>query len=445
MKPKPTVVVIGAGSVTFTPKLLRDMLHHPALGGSTMRLVDINEESLETMRKLGERLNQLLDEPWKMEATTDRREALPGADYVIISVDVARVDTWRRDFELPVELGVRQVTGELGGPGGLFHSLRQIPLHVEMARDCARLCPQAVVMVESNPLNRICLAMRRHSDCGQILGLCHGVEIAQYHLGRVLGLECEDIETTAVGVNHFTWILDMRLKATGEDLYPALREKLEDYDPGFWPLSRKLFEVYGVFPSCGDEHIGEYLPYAWEFCGLEGPDFSGRAAGVEDAWKAYREIAEGNVPLDESAIGGGGFFEEQVGFLLAPRSWIDTLAFPIMNAACTNDAKRMPAVNMINAGAIANLPADVFVEGPALADSSGVRLLSVGEMPKPLAAFCRRDAEVCEMTVEAAVSSDRNLIIQTMLLDPVIDSVATAEKVCDAMIDANEEYLARYK
>ena len=445
MKPKPTLVVIGAGSITFTPKLLRDMLHHPALGGSTMRLVDVNEESLITMQKLAGRLNELLEEPWEIEATTDRREALPGADYVIISVDVARVDTWRRDFELPLELGVRQVTGELGGPGGLFHSLRQIPLHVDMARDCAELCPQAVLMVESNPLNRICLAMRRYSECGEILGLCHGVEIAQYRLGRILGLECDDIQTTAVGVNHFTWILDMHLRESGEDLYPTLREKLKNYDPGFWPLSRKLFDVYGVFPSCGDEHIGEYLPYAWEVCGLEGPDFSRRAEGVEDAWKAYREIAEGNVPLDGSRISGGEFFEEQVGFLLAPRSWIDTLAFPVINAVYTNDLKRMPAVNMLNAGAIANLPADVFVEGPAAVDSSGARLLSVGDLPKPLAAFCRRDIEVCEMTVEAAVSSDRNLILQAMLLDPVVDSITTAEKVLDAMIDANEEYLARYK
>ncbi len=444
MRSKPVLVVIGAGSITFTPKLLRDMLHHPALGGAEMRLVDIEHESLETMRRLAGRLNDRLDEPWRISATIDRREALPGADYIIISVDSARVDTWRRDFELPVSLGVRQVTGELGGPGGLFHSLRQIPLHVEMARDCRELCPSAVVMVESNPLNRICLAMRRYSGCGEVLGLCHGVEIAQHHLGRLLGLSCEDIETTAVGVNHFTWILDMRRADTGEDLYGALTSKLKESRIDLWPLSQKLFEIYGVFPSCGDEHIGEYLPFAWEFCGLEGPGLDQRASGVEQAWKAYREIAEGRVPLDQSSIGGGGFCEEQVGFLLAGRSWVDTLAFPIINAVHTHQLKRMPAVNMLNNGAVANLPADVFVEGPAVADASGVRLLSAGDLPGPLAAFCRRDIEVCEMTVEAAMSSDRNLILQTMLLDPVIDSVATAEKVLDAGLKANEEFLSRY-
>ena len=159
MKKNPVLAVIGAGSITFTPNLLRDMIHHPALGGSTMRLVDINEESLRIMKGLADRLNETLPEPWRIEAATDRREALPGADYVIISVDTARVDTWKNDLEIPNSLGARQVTAELGGPGGLFHSLRQIPLHIEIAEDCAERCPEAVLMVESNPLNRICLGV----------------------------------------------------------------------------------------------------------------------------------------------------------------------------------------------------------------------------------------------------------------------------------------------
>jgi alpha-galactosidase len=133
-----------------------------------------------------------------------------------------------------------------------------------------------------------------------------------------------------------------------------------------------------------------------------------------------------------------------VGFLLAPRSWIDTLAFPIINALHTNVPKRMPAVNMLNNGAIANLPPDVFVEGPAHVDSTGCRLLSVGGLPRPLAAFCRRDIEVCEMTVEAAVSGERRLVLQAMLLDPVIDSVANAENVFDAMLKANADYLPQF-
>jgi len=294
MKKKPVLVVIGAASITFTPKLLRDIIHHPALGGGTLRLVDIQADNLAVMARIAKKISDTLSEPWKVESFTDRKRALPGADYVLISVDVARNETWGKDWKIPADLGVRQVTGELGGPGGLFHSLRQIPLHIEMGRDIAQLAPDATVMIESNPLNRICLAMRRHTKVKQILGLCHGVEITQAHLGRVLhpkgqenltpgdkapwskvktgalGLKAEEILATAAGTNHFTWILDLRLLENGEDLYPLLRERLKNFDPTFWPLSRKLFDVYGFFPSCGDEHSAN----------------TSLTAGNSSAWKA---------------------------------------------------------------------------------------------------------------------------------------------------------------
>lgn len=446
MKDKPVLTVIGAGSITFTPKLLRDMIHHGALGGSTVRLVDIDEQNLATMKALADKLNATLPSPWTITSATDRRAALPGSDYVLISVDVARVDTWRSDFDIPVANGIRQVTGEISGPGGLFHSLRQIPLHVDVARDCAELAPDAVLLVESNPLNRICLAMRRYSTCGEILGLCHGVEITQHHLGRLLALDCEEILATAAGTNHFTWILDLRRRDDGTDLYPALRQKLASADPSVMPLSRKLFNTYGFFPACGDEHIGEYLPYAWEFVGTKGPDFNARAKHVEETWRSYRELIQDDRPLDEYKGGKskGVSFEEHLEFFFAPRSWVDTLAFPIMDSIYTNNLRRMPAVNMINDGAVTNLPPDVFVETPASVDSSGCRLISTGALPKPLAAFCRRDVDLCEMTVEAAMSGSRRLVLQAMLLDPVVDSVSAAEKTLDQMLKTNAPYLPHF-
>jgi alpha-galactosidase len=445
MKPKPIIVVIGAASATFGPKVLRDIIHHPDLGGSTVRFVDIAEDRLDIFTRLARRLNEGLDHPVVIESTTDRTEALRDADYVLLSIDIERTETWEQDFRLPVDLGIRQVTGELGGPGGLFHSLRQIPVHLEIGRDIAEICPDAIVMVESNPLNRICLAMERYTGCGQILGLCHGVEIAQNFIGKVVGLETDDVLATAAGVNHFHWILDLRRKADGTDLYPEFREKLKDYDPKPWALSRKLFDVYGYFPSCGDDHIGEYLPFAWEFCGLEGPNFEARARGTEDLWRYYEEQARGEGPIKafEGEI-GGGHYEERLQWFFAPRSWVDTLAFPIINSVYTDTFIRMPAVNMINDGAISNLPAGVFVEGPAAVDSSGVRLLSIGELPGTLAAFCRRDVDQMEMTVEAAVKGDRSLVLQAMLLDPVVDSISTAERVLDAMMKAQAEYLPQF-
>jgi alpha-galactosidase len=212
-----------------------------------------------------------------------------------------------------------------------------------------------------------------------------------------------------------------------------------------WEMSRKLFDIYGYLPSCGDEHIGEYLPFALEFCGLEWPDFRGRARGNRELWDYFRHLADGEGPLSppERAI-GGGFEEERLQWFFAPRNWADTLAFPIIHAIETNTFRRMPAVNALNRGAIANLPDDVFVEGPAAVDASGVRLLSVGELPKPLAAFCRRDIDQMEMIVEAAVTGERRLVLQAMLLDPVVDSVAAAERIVNRMLKLQADYLPRF-
>jgi len=443
MKSSPTIVVIGAGSLTFTPKVLRDVINHPDLGALTLRLMDIDAERLAVMDRLARRLFERAGRPAVVQATTDRKEALRGADYVVVSVEVDRYALWKQDFQTPVRLGVRQVMGELGGPGGLFHSLRQIPVHVDIAREAAAVCPRAMLLVESNPLNRVCLAMRRYSACGQIIGLCHGVEIVQARFAELLGYECDDLEATAAGTNHFTWILDLRLKATGEDLYPAIKDKLASQPPDFEPLSRKLLDVYGYYPSPGDDHIGEYLPYAWEFCGLEGPPLDEWQRDAPQQWAYFDQLGRGA----DTALPAGRPREQQelrLREFFSPRSWVDTLAFPIIDSIEAARLRRMPAVNMLSGGAIGNLPRDVFVEAPAVVDGSGIRLIHIGDLPAPLAASCRRDIEQMELTVEAAVRGDRRLALQAMLLDPVIDSVCTAERVLDEMLKQQAEYLPQF-
>jgi alpha-galactosidase len=465
VKAKPTITVIGAASTTFGPKVLRDILNHPQVGGCTFRFVDLNEERLAIYDRLARRLNEVLERPVSIQSTTKRREALAGSDYVILSVDTGHYKTWELDFSIPARLGVRQVLGELGGPGGLFHSLRQIPVHLDITRDIEALCSQAMVMVCSNPLNRICLALERHARVGQIVGLCHGVEMALYlYLNRVLGIEGDDMEVTAAGTNHFTWILDLRRRSSGEDLYPLMRERLAEIEMDDQPLSRKLLEVYGVFPGCLDSHIGEYIPYAYEFCGLEGLNFDGHLEQEEKRWHYLRDLAEDRVAWDTYArylrdfgtdsdsgdtsaqAGDQAVLSEELRLddFFGPRSWADTLAFPIIAAIESHTLHRMPAVNMLNCGTITNLPRDIFVETPAVVDGSGIRPICIGELPQPLAAFCRRDIDQMELAVEAAVTGDRNLVLQAMLLDPVVDSVRVAERVLDEMLKAHADCLPQF-
>ncbi len=449
MRARPTITIIGAASTTFGPKVLRDILNHPQVGGSTLRFVDINEERLAIYDKLARKLNQFLKTPIQIESTTDRREVLWGSDYVIITVDTGHYHTWQQDFSVPVKYGSRQILGELGGPGGLFHSLRQIPLHLDIARDIAELCPDAMVMVTSNPLNRICLALERHADLGQILGLCHGVEMALYlFLNRVMGVAGDDMEVTAAGTNHLTWILDLRGKETGENLLPLMKASLGRMEGNEQSLSRKLLDVYGYFPGTLDSHAGEYISYAWEFYGIKGIDFSGHLTQEANRWKYLEDLADNKAEWDkfERVYGDQSELSAELRLdpFFGPRSWADTLAFPIIAAMTANEFQRLPAVNMINTGQINNLPRTIFVETPAVVDGSGIYPVSMGDLPGPLAAFCRRDIDQTELIVEAAVHGDRNLVLQAALLDPVAESVSQAEAMVDEMLRLNAPYLPQF-
>lgn len=445
----PVIVVIGAASTTFGPKLLRDIVNHPGLNGAVFRFVDINPQRLEIYDRLARRIEACIGHSITIESTTDRAAALRGAHYVIISVDKAHYRTWRQDFEIPVKAGIRQVMGELGGPGGLFHALRQIPLHLELARDIETHCPRAMVLICSNPLNRLCLALRRHSRVGQIVGLCHGSEMAIYlFLNEVMGIPGDDMEITAAGTNHFAWILQLRHKRTGEDLYPLMREKLAGLPADRQPMSRKFLEAFGVFPGCLDSHIGEYLPYAHEFVGLAGPNFSHSVDHERQRWVHLDTLSRDEAAWERAARGGGEPGAPSPGSPLdeffAPRHWADTLAIPVIDAVVTRTPRRMPALNLLNEGTIANLPGDVFVESPALADGNGVTPLRMGALPPALAALNRRDVEQMEVGVEAAVTGDRRLLLQAMMLDPVVDSLTAAERAMEELLAAHREDLPQF-
>lgn len=449
MNSKPVITIIGAASTTFGPKVLRDILNHPQVGGSTLRFVDINEERLAIYERLAQRVNRLLPEPILIQASTHREELLAGSDFVIISVDTGHYRTWEQDFTIPVKLGSQQILGELGGPGGLFHSLRQIPLHLEIARDIERLCPNAIVMVASNPLNRICLALERYAQVGEVVGLCHGVEMALYlYLDRLLEIDGDDMDVTAAGINHMTWILDLRRKSTGEDLIPLVQRRFRQPGTDEQALSRKLFDIYGYFLGTLDSHAGEYIPYAHEFYGVTGINFAAHLEQEENRWAYLRRLASEDTEWDryEKHYGSQASLSEELRIddFFKPRSWADTLAFPIIAAMTGNYFHRMPALNLVNTGQIENLPRGIFVETPGVVDGSGIYPVHMGELPKPLAAFNRRDIDQMELIVEAGATGNRQLVLQAMLLDPVADSVHKAEQILDEMLKINAAHLPQF-
>lgn len=444
---RPVITILGAASITFGTKVLTDMVNHSELDGAELRFVDVDEEHLGIYTEVARRLEQKLDHSFVITADTGRTRMLPQSDYVIVSVETSRYQLWNQDFELPRKLGSRQVSAELGGPGGLFHSLRQIPLHLEISRDIASLCPDAYVFVESNPLNRICFAMSRYGGLKRVVGLCHGVEVTtNFVIQPIIDVPGSDIQTVAAGTNHLVWILDMRRQSTGEDLYPLLHEKLKGYDPSVEPLSRKLFELYGYFPAPGDTHIGEYLPFAHEYTLYHQENLEAADRLNEQRWQHFREVAAGKRDIDDYHTDETGIHapENRFGKVVRPRSWVDTLVFPIMSSLVSNRSRRMPAVNVVNSGQISNLPSGFFVETPAFVDAGGIRAMQVGELPRELAHFNRRDIEQTELIAEAAVSGSRRLLLQAALADPIAESVTVTEKIVDAMLEAQKEFLPQF-
>jgi len=433
---KPTkIVFIGAGSVCFGPAMIHDALLTPELRGSTLWLVDIDGEHLEVMAAYAHRLNDALGAGVKIEHTTDRTQALPDAEFVITSIAVLRDELWKLDFQIPLKHGLKQVLGENGGPGGLSHSLRNIPIILDIARDMERLCPDALLMNFTNPESRMCLAVSRYTDV-HFVGLCHGIGMAQTTISKALDLPPEELEPLAAGLNHFTWVLDLRRKGTGEDLYPAFRRAIAEKNVEVigiegeyqWEvkLCRHLMETFGYFPSPSDDHVGEYLAYAWEYCGTEGYDFDAADRQRVASWKRLRRVADGEV--DGLSIEASGEF-----------------AFPIIASTLTGRNDLILAVNIRNHGVITNLPDWAVVEVPAIAAPDGVRGVHIGDLPRGIAALCNTQVGVQDLVVEAAVHGSRQLALEALLVDPVVDSVAAAEKTLDELLSVHAPYLPHFQ
>ena len=424
--PETKVVIIGAGSASFGLGMLRDAVNTPELRGSIISLVDTDARALEAVSTLARKMNEESGAGLRIEHATDRTQALPDAQFVVISIAVRRNELWKLDWEVPIKCGVKHTLGENGGPGGLFHSMRNIPIILDICRDIERLCPDALVLNFTNPVPRVCMAIDRYSSVNAV-GLCHGIGGQLGNLARVMSLSHDNLTCKAAGLNHFTWILDLRFEDSGRDAYPDLRRSLHDYAPEFQPLSRKLFETFGFYPSPGDDHIGEYLPYATEYCPMHGYDFEAAERYKMETWERIGRMVRGEEPVTD---------------LISRRS--GERAFDIISGILTDSNHSELAVNIRNDGLISNLPQDAIVEVPAVVGSDGIAGVGIGKLPMGIAALCRTQIGVQELVVEAAVTGDRRTALQALLADPVIPGFHAAEKILDELLALEADYLPQF-
>ena len=433
--PDPYIVLIGAGSAGIGLDTLCDLFaHREELTGATIGLVDVDAPALAKVERLAQRLNAASGAPFTIQASTDRRALLPGADFVVIAVEVNRLPLWRLDWEIPRRHGVRHILGENGGPGGLLHALRTVPLVLEIARDIEALCPHALVINFTNPLSRVCLALTRYTRL-RVVGLCHQIGAGLANVAQTLDLDETEIDLQAVGINHFTWITALRHRQSGADLYPAFRTRLALRPPAFEPLSRRLFDAFGLFPAAGDDHLGEEIGWAWE----TDPLAADTTAAAEPAlFRSQQGLKETTTAALEEALDD----DEALDALLEHRS--DERIVAVICGVPHNRHQVEMAVNVVNHGAVHNLPDWMVVEAPAVVSRAGVQPLAVGDLPAGCAALLQQRSAIASLTVEAAVHGDRQAALQALLLDPVVNSYRAAVGLLDELLAAQAPYLPTF-
>jgi alpha-galactosidase len=454
------IVVIGAGSASFGLANLGAILRMPELKGSELCLVDVREAGLAQVTALAERINREWGSGFTIRSGTDRTRLLPDADFVILSVAIDREKCWEMDLEIARQHGIMHYA-ENGGPGGLMHASRNIALIMPILRDIERLCPDAWVMNFTNPVPRICIAAARFTKV-RMVGICHqilfGYLIVANVLARELGIDVpgdvkyrwrdermepylrilseaseEKLDIRAAGINHFTWMLSIREKATGRDLYPLFREKYMAGYADFEPLTREMFALIGTCPVPGDCHMVEYLPYThnmnrgtWEAYDIQMYPLHTAAEERDAMWKDIDAMARGLKPIDHLKT-------------------VHTERAEIMIASILKNAHTYElAANLPNRGYIENLPEGAIVEVPADVSATGIAGIGVGKLPEPVAELCRRQITIAELAVEAAVTGDYQRALQAMTLDPMIDDPRVARKLLDAYLAAEKEYLPQF-
>jgi len=437
-KKKVKIVLIGAASASFGPRTVIDVFTNKELRRLDVEfaLVDLDEPNLEAVHRFAQMVGEFTKSNIRLSYTTNRLEALPGADYVITSVARRRNALWALDFRVPLALGFKHILGENGGPGAAFHTLRSFELMVPIAKDIQRLAPRAYLLNFTNPESRVCLAVTTLTRV-RCVGLCHGVMGSIHKVASVLGRKDEDLKVAVGGINHFHWLMKIEDAKTGEDLYPALRQRTAEKPDQFTPFVRKLWDVLGLLPFPVDNHIGEYLQFAHEFRGAQlhwgrawdAVEMTPGPAGTGDARERLAPYLDGKTPVDEKVVRPSG-----------------EVAVPIICDIALDLGRREPAVNVPNAnGAVANLPRQAIVEVAAVVDRMGIHPEKVGPLPLAIAEFCRRQTAIQEALVEAYRTGSRKVLLQALLLDPIVDSVARAEQLIDDMVRLQGDFLPTFK
>jgi len=403
--------------------------------------MDIDKERLDLITDFAKKLVNQHGFKTIVESTTERRVALEGADYVIVSIRVGGYDANRFDIEIPAKYGIKQGIGDTIGPGGVFYGLRHIPVLLDICRDMEELCPDAWLINYTNPMAMLCWAMNDYARIKNI-GLCHSVQGTAAELARYIGAPLDEISYWVAGINHMAWFLE--LKWRGEDAYPLLRERFKDPSvyskpDAHWAgadiVRAEIFKAFGYFNTESSQHMSEYVPYF-----RKRPDLLERFK-LTYLLDRFEDIEKRRGEQDEELrrlLKSGQELPIQ-----RSREYCSY----ILHSLETDTPLRINA-NVKNEGLITNLLQGCCVEVPCLVDKGGVHPCYIGDLPPQCAALNRTNINVQELGVKAAVEKDKTLAFQAILLDPLTSAVLTideTQKMVDEMFKAEATYLKHFK
>ncbi|NHJ87318.1 MAG: alpha-glucosidase [Asgard group archaeon] len=433
----PKIVIVGAGSLQFGFGICGSILHSKILDGATVGLHDIHEQHLEYVR---EACQQKIDKEklnFMLEASTNRSDVLKNADFIINTIEVGpRFYWWDKDWKIPLKYGSTQVFGENGGPGGMFHALRVIPQILDICEDINKICPQATLINYTNPMHRICLAVKRKYPQIKTVGLCHEIAFAEEHLPKILKLPFEKMDLWCGGLNHFGSVIKARNIETNEDLIPKIKLKGLPYFQKWRrslvsrllspvDLTSVILEQFGYMPYTNDSHLGEYIGWARDVANMK---------GIKNFYNLYRFYINFNGKRIQRKI------QRNNAYKLVKQD--PERAVPIIEGIVSDSNHHELSVNLPNTKIIPNLPEDLVIECPAIVNKEGVQGIPLGEnYPEPLVDLLKAEAAVQDLNIKTILHKSRDYAKQTLQMDSNFPRKHQADNFLDEMLEIQKEWV----
>lgn len=437
------IAIIGAGSLSFTQRLIGDLLRVPEFGEVEFALTDISEKNLAAITQVIERVIKANKKGATVTATTDRRAALAGARYVMSCVRVGGLEAFETDISIPLKYGVDQCVGDTLCAGGIMYGQRNIPVILDFCKDIREVAETGALFLNyANPMAMNTWAANKYGGV-KTVGLCHGVQHGGEQIAEVLGGSTDELDYVCIGINHQTWYTDVRFRGRKIEAKELLTGFLAH--PKFGQQEKVRLDVlkrFGYYSTESNGHLSEYLPW-----------YRKRKEEIVD-WIDLSDWIHGET---------GGYLRHT----REQRNWFETgfddflkqadLPFGNTPRSTEHASYIIEGIetgrpyrghfNVPNKGIITNLPKDAIVEAPGYVDRFGINMIEGHSLPIACSASCNASISVQRMAVEAAVHGDVDMLKLAVLHDPLVGAVCSPDEVwamVDEMLVAQSKWLPQY-